>query len=66
VTLVEVVPLTDAGRMAFCSALRRDWAPPPATTPWTPAMQEALFSVALEIEAEAQARLNLHLERLPL
>jgi hypothetical protein len=51
-----VNPITDAGKMALMAALRRDWAPPPATLDWQPAMQEVLVHVAMEIEAEQLAR----------
>lgn len=50
--LVAIVPCCDASRMAILYALRKDWAP--KTTPWQPWMQEALFQVAAELDAEAR------------
>ena len=50
--LVAVSPCCDASRMAILYALRKDWAP--KTAPWQPWMQEALFTVAAELDAEAR------------
>lgn len=54
---LDVGVVTDAGKMALMAALRRDWAPAPATKPWIPAMQEVLVQVAMQIEAERVALL---------
>ena len=50
--LVAVTPCCDASRMAILCALRRDWAKD--TSPWQPWVQEALFTVAAELDAEAR------------
>jgi hypothetical protein len=38
--------------MAYLYAMRRDWGR--QTTPWVPWMGEALFMIAIEIDAEAR------------
>jgi hypothetical protein len=58
--------VTDAGRMAVLAALRRDWAAPPTTLDYTPAITEVLFTVAAEIESEQLARTTPLPEDLPL
>jgi hypothetical protein len=45
-------PCCDASRMAYLYAMRRDWGR--QTMPWLPWMGEALFMIAIEIDAEAR------------
>jgi hypothetical protein len=54
--MIEIAPVTDAGKMALLFAMRRDWRASPSTVNYGPAMVQVLIGVAMQIDAEQEAR----------